>query len=88
MPNRNTTFSVDLDPDQVSRLGDLARSRQCSTSQLLQQAIDAFLEVQTWQIEHIRQGLDELRDGKGIPHDAVDQWLASWGSSSEGEPPL
>ena len=65
----------------------LAKATERSKSWLLEQALDAYLETQAWQIEHIRKGLDELRRGEVVEHDRVVAWLSTWGTDREGDPP-
>jgi predicted transcriptional regulator len=70
--------------EQIEQLASaMGRPKSC----LLQQALDAYLDVQAWQIAHIEQGRRELREGKGIPHEKVVAWLETWGTEDETEPP-
>ena len=43
--------------------------------------------MQQWQIAQIEKGMQELREGKGIPHKEVAAWLETWGTDEEREPP-
>jgi predicted transcriptional regulator len=38
---------------------------------LLNEAVDAYLDVQRWQIEHIRKGLAQAEAGMGTDHEEV-----------------
>ena len=73
--------------ESARKLDRLTKATQRPRSWLLQQALDRYLEDQSWQIEHIEQGLDELRAGAGVPHQQVADWLASWGGDDEGPAP-
>lgn len=40
-------------------------------SYIINQALDNYLELQRWQIEHIQKALAEADRGEFIPHDDV-----------------
>jgi RHH-type rel operon transcriptional repressor/antitoxin RelB len=80
--------SLTLSAEQAERLENLARATNRSPEDMLGEAIDGYLDLQRWQIEHIRQGLDEIERGEGVPHDQVEAWLASWGTGEDRDPPL
>ena len=69
--------------DSARKLDKLTKATQRPRSWLLQQALDSYLQDQSWQIQHIKQGLDELRAGAGMPHEQVAEWLTSWGDDDE-----
>ena len=73
--------------ESARKLDTLTKATQRPRSWLLQQALDSYLEDQSWQIEHIEHGLGELRAGDGVPHEEVADWLASWGDNDEGPAP-
>jgi predicted transcriptional regulator len=84
-----TSKAVKLDDSIYDRLKVLGEARQRSPHWLMKEAIRQFLDREE-AAEQIR--LDTLQrvaqfeaDGKTINHDAVDAWLASWGTESEGE---
>lgn len=37
-------------------------------------------EIEQWQLEEIRKGLDDLDHGRTVPHAEVSKWLRSWGT--------
>jgi predicted transcriptional regulator len=75
----STTLSFRVDADKARRLDDLATATARPKSWLLEQALDAYLEVQAWQVAHIEQGVRELDRGEGVPHAEIATWLKSWG---------
>jgi predicted transcriptional regulator len=72
---------------QAEQLDRLAEATDRPRSWLLQQALDSYLELQAWQIAHIKEGIEQLDRGEFIPHEEVDAWLESWGTSNELPPP-
>ena len=51
-PNKKIV-SFRLDPGKVAALDKLAKAQTRDRTFLLNEAVDAYLDVQRWQIEHI-----------------------------------
>jgi RHH-type transcriptional regulator, rel operon repressor / antitoxin RelB len=83
----STTLSVRLDSDTKKRLEALAKRARRSKSFLAAEAIAAFVEAESWQLDEIQTGLKELDEGRGVPHKDVAKWLRSWGRKRERKPP-
>ena len=81
------TVSVRVGSDTVDRLERLAKATDRPRSWHIEQALDAYLDVQAWQIEQIEKGLAELKVGKKVPHEEVLAWLETWGKKNERKPP-
>lgn len=81
--SRRATVLASVDPEIEARLEALARAQQRSPSALAADAIEQYVAVQEWQIEHIRQGLDDAENGRLLSHDRVKAWIASWGTETE-----
>jgi predicted transcriptional regulator len=82
-----TTLSVRIDTATKKRLEQLARRARRSKSFLAAEAIAAFVEAESWQLDEIQQGLSELDGGHGVPHTRVATWLRSWGRKGERKAP-
>ena len=82
-----TTLSVRLDTDTKKRLEALAKRARRSKSFLAAEAIAAFVEAESWQLDEIQTGLEELDEGRGVPHKDVATWLRSWGRKRERKAP-
>ncbi len=83
----STTLTIRVDESDKARLDALARSTGRSRSFLAAEAIAEYLSVNEWQIEAIRTAIAETERGETIPHEAVRQWVASWDTDQELEPP-
>jgi RHH-type transcriptional regulator, rel operon repressor / antitoxin RelB len=83
----STTLSVRLDGDTKKRLEALAKRARRSKSFLAAEAIAAFVEAESWQLDEIEAGLKELDQGRGVPHQDVANWLRSWGRTRERKAP-
>jgi predicted transcriptional regulator len=82
-----TTLSVRIDVDTKRRLEALARRARRSKSFLAAEAISAFVEEESWQLDEIHAGLEELDRGRGVAHKDVSNWLRSWGRTRERKAP-
>ena len=69
------TVSFRLNANNLLALDELAKIQDRDRSYLLNEAVSSYLEVQRWQIEHIKEGIRQAEAGLGIPHDQV---LAKW----------
>jgi predicted transcriptional regulator len=82
-----TTLSLRIDADIKKRLEALAKRARRSKSFLAAEAIAAFVEAESWQLDEIQTGLKELDEGRGVPHKEVTNWLRSWGRKGERKAP-
>ena len=73
----STTLSVRLDSETKKRLEALAKRARRSKSFLAAEAITAFVAAESWQLDEIQAGLEELDRGRGVPHKDVADWLQS-----------
>jgi predicted transcriptional regulator len=83
----STTISVRIDTATKERLEALAKRARRSKSFLAAEAISAYVEAETWQLDEIHAALEELDDGLGVPHDRVEKWLRTWGKRRERKAP-
>jgi predicted transcriptional regulator len=72
------TVSFRLDAEKVEALDDLAKALDRDRTYLLNEAVEAYLDVQQWQLEHIRAGIREADAGKLIDHAQVKKLAAKW----------
>jgi predicted transcriptional regulator len=86
-PHMSTTLSVRIDVDTKKRLEALAKRARRSKSFLAAEAIAAFVDAESWQLDEIQIGLKELDEGRGVPHKDVANWLRSWGRKRERKAP-
>lgn len=81
-------LSLRVDPELKARLERLAKAtHRSSRSFLASEAMRRFVELEEWQVQGTEEALSQAEDGKGIEHERVDAWLATWGSDSESERP-
>jgi RHH-type transcriptional regulator, rel operon repressor / antitoxin RelB len=81
------TFSVRLDRATKAKLEKLAKSTGRSRAYLAATAIEEYLDINEWQVAGIVGAIASLDRGKGIPHERVKDWVASWETRKEGRVP-
>ena len=82
-----TTLSIRIDVATKKKLEALARRARRSKSFLAAEAIAAFVEAESWQLDEIQGGLRELDEGRRVEHQEVSAWLRSWGKKRERKAP-
>ena len=82
-----TTLSVRIGTDTKKQLEALAKRSRRSKSFLAAEAIAAFVDAESWQLDEIQAGVKELDGGRGIAHKDVSAWLRSWGGKRERKAP-
>jgi len=82
-----TTLSVRIDSATKKQLEALARRARRSKSFLAAEAIAAYVEAESWQLDEIQAGLEELNEGRGVAQADVAKWLRSWGKKRERKAP-
>ena len=80
------TLSIRIDAETKQRLDALARRFRRSKSFLAAEAISAYVEAESWQLEEIQAGLADLDRGRTVSHQRVSRWIESWGKRSPHKP--
>jgi predicted transcriptional regulator len=78
MPRESVTFR--LDAEKRSELDAVAKALDRDRSYVLNEAVGAYLEVQRWQLAHIREGIRQADAGEFASDDEVDAAFARWNS--------
>jgi predicted transcriptional regulator len=79
----STTLTVRLSQATKDRLDTVARSTKRSQACLESEAIEAFIELNAWQIEGIEAAIREADAGRLVPHEEVVAWVRSWQTGEE-----
>ena len=81
---KGTMMTVRLKPGVKDKLDTLARDTKRSKSYLASEAIETYVNINAWQVEHIKAALAEDEAGApGVPHDEVMRWMESWDTDNE-----
>jgi len=62
------TISFRIDSDKVNALDVLAKALDRDRTYLLNEAVAAYLDVQRWQLEHIKASVKQADAGRLIDH--------------------
>lgn len=83
------TLSVRISPEIRDELEELAGATGRTKSFLAAEAISSYLNTQAWQIKAIEKAIKKAdsKKAKFVDHDKVADWLTSWGTKEEQEPP-
>ena len=81
------TLTVQLSDVDKERLEALADATGRSESLLASEAVSEYLALQEWQISAIEAGIASIDREGGIAHQAVRDWIESWGTDHELDPP-
>ena len=73
-----STISFRIDSDKVGALDALAEALDRDRSHLLNEAVNAYLEAQRWQIDQIEKSLRQADAGKLLSHAKVKQMARKW----------
>jgi predicted transcriptional regulator len=75
---------VRLRPEVSEELDALARDTKRRVSDLATEAIETYVNLNPWQIAHIKQALaEDDAGGPAVSHEDVVEWLRSWGTDHE-----
>ena len=72
------SFTVELDPEVSQRLNRLAVATERSKTVLVEEAIKEYLGLQEWQMQAIKQAIQQDDAGQLIPHDEIKHRVEGW----------
>ena len=79
-----TTMSIHLPVELKDQMEFLAKATRRSKSFYAVEAIRAYLENETWQVEAIRKGIQSADNGRLVDHSDVMDWVDSWDTNHSG----
>jgi RHH-type transcriptional regulator, rel operon repressor / antitoxin RelB len=83
----STTFTVRVEAEVKERLEKLAKCTGRSRSSLAAEALNAYIDVNEWQVAGVQRAMASLDRGDGVPHQEVKDWVNSWGRKRERSTP-
>jgi RHH-type rel operon transcriptional repressor/antitoxin RelB len=81
------TVSVRLARSTKARLQQLAKHTGRSRAFIAAAAIEEYLDINEWQVAGILGAIASLDGGKGVPHERVKEWVATWETRKEHRAP-
>lgn len=73
-------ISLRIEEDKIEKLDQLAEVTQRDRSFLINEAIENYLEVQKWQVDHIKAALQQADDGDFASRADIESVLKKWQS--------
>jgi RHH-type transcriptional regulator, rel operon repressor / antitoxin RelB len=73
------TISTRIDSKIAKKLDTLSRATKRSKSFLAAEAIEKYIDDQTWQIDAIKKGIKEADDGNFASESEVREKFSKWG---------
>lgn len=71
MSDAEKTISFRALAGKIEKLDELAAAKDRTRSYVINEAIDHYLELHTYQEMLVRKGLEEMRQGRTASHDEV-----------------
>lgn len=71
-------LSIRLPSSLKDKLALLAEQTHRNKSNLAVEAIEHYVEINSWQIDGIHAGIAALDRGQFVEHDKVTDWVNSW----------
>ncbi len=84
---KSSPVSVRLDSNLSAQVSEVAEALDRPRSWVIEQAVKEFLALQQWQVAAIDEGCEAADDGRVVGHEAVAEWVRSWGGPGELPPP-
>jgi RHH-type rel operon transcriptional repressor/antitoxin RelB len=85
----NVVLSLRVAPGIKKSLVKLAKSTGRTSSYLAAEALEAYLKLQSWQIDSIEEAVRKAdsKDARFADHEEVKTWLNRWGTSQKATSP-
>jgi predicted transcriptional regulator len=71
MPATTANFSIRLPQETKDKIDTLARAMGRPRNYLIAEAIERYIQEESWQIAEIQAGIAEDDAGLGVPHEEV-----------------
>jgi predicted transcriptional regulator len=78
LPMDKQTISFRLDSEKVNALDVLAKALDRDRTYLLNEAVAAYLDMQQWQLEHLKKSIKQADAGQFVEHQEVKKMAAGW----------
>jgi predicted transcriptional regulator len=72
------TISFRIDPEKLEALDAIAKAMERDRTFVLNEAVRSYLDIQEWQMDHIKAGLDQAERGELIDHPEVNRLARTW----------
>ncbi len=77
-----TVLQVEVNDEFLTKLKVLARDTGRSVEELHQIALDEFVQHARQEVDEILESIQDIADGRTVPHDEVVAWLEAYGNTN------
>jgi len=70
-------FTVRSESKKIKKLDKLASQRKRSRNDLMNEALDYYLDVQAWQMEQIQEGINAANEGRFVSGVKMDKLVTN-----------
>lgn len=77
MPQRALSEPITIRTSKIREIDALASAMDRSRNYVVNQAIEQYLEANTWQMERIAEGITAAREGRTVPAGEVFDGIAA-----------
>ena len=82
-----STLSIRIPEELAHKLSLLSKATQRTKSFCAVEAIKEYVTKESWQIQAIEDGLEDLEKNRLVNHTKVKGWVESWDTPSEKSAP-
>ena len=75
--SKKQLISFQIDSDKVDALDVMAKALERDRTYLLNEAVEAYLDVQQWQVEHIKASIKQADAGLLIDHRKIKKLISN-----------
>ncbi len=72
------TITFRLDSEKVSALDAVAQALDRDRTYVLNEAVEAYLDVQKWQLDHVKASIRQANAGEFVEHEEIKKRAAKW----------
>jgi predicted transcriptional regulator len=84
---KSQPLSIRLEHDLNDQVSAIATALDRSKSWVIEQALKDYVALQKWQLTAIDEGIQAADSRALVSHDAVKDWMQSWGQADVLPPP-
>ncbi len=86
--SKSPTVTLHLNSELNNQLNDIALELNKTRVDIITDAIQQFIDVQTWQTKSTKAAIQQADEGGDfVSHEKVEAWLDTWGTKEEIAPP-
>jgi len=78
MPGKSTKLSFITNAEKSEKLIKIAETLDMSIGEIVNEALDRYIDVYEWQISHIQKGVKEAKEENFAPDEEIDEFFQKY----------